>query len=133
MQRLRRTLDAAAGIIERGRPWRFGEVAIVLVTVERICELHERYLNDPTPTDIITFPYAEPEEGETVDGDIAICPDVVREQAEEAGVPFERELAFVGVHGLLHLAGWDDATAEERAAMHARQEEILQEIQGDIG
>lgn len=133
VERLERTLNDAAKAIERDQPWNFGEVTVMLVSTARIIELHGRYLDDPTPTDIITFPYSEPATAATVDGDIAICLDVVKEQASEAGVPFERELAFVGVHGLLHLAGWDDLTEADRAAMHARQDEILEEVCVDDG
>lgn len=126
---LRSTLTQAAALIERDQPWTFGEVAVLLVSLGRITELHQQFFNDPSPTDIITFPYADPGDGASkIDGDIAICVEVVREHAEEANVEFGRELAFVAVHGLLHLAGWDDATDAERAAMHARQDAILSEV-----
>jgi probable rRNA maturation factor len=58
-------------------------------------------------------------------GDIAICYERAVEQAEEYNHSLERELAFLAVHGSLHLMGYDHMTKEDEAAMFAKQEEVL--------
>jgi probable rRNA maturation factor len=58
-------------------------------------------------------------------GDIAVSWDTAAVQGPEAGFTVEREVAFLALHGLLHLLGMDDATDADRAAMHARQQELL--------
>ncbi len=113
---------ASIGIEERIA---FGEVTVLIVDEPRISELHSQYFSDSTPTDIITFGY--PNENGAIDGDIAICLDVAREQALEEGHSVRNELAFLGVHGLLHLAGWEDATEDLRNRMLERQVVILAE------
>jgi probable rRNA maturation factor len=88
-----------------------------------MCRLHERYLGDPSPTDIMTFPY-DPEDGAR-GGDILISVDTAAANAAEQGWSTREELAFLLLHGLLHILGWDDHSAESRRAMLDRQREIL--------
>ena len=99
--------------------WR---VSIRFVETETICDLHLRYMHDPDPTDILTFPYDEPD---LFGGDIAIAVPVAEEQAREAAASVEHEVAFLVLHGLLHLAGYDDRHEGERTAMLDRQTQIL--------
>ncbi len=96
-----------------------------------IQELHRQYMNDDTPTDVLSFA-AETYEPFPMDpgagrylGDIAVSWDTAAVQGPDAGFTVEREVAFLALHGLLHLLGMDDATPEERAAMHAHQRELL--------
>jgi len=93
--------------------------------------LHRDYLNDDTPTDVLAFA-AESDEAFPMDagqgnylGDIAVSWDTAATQGPEAGLPVEQEVAFLALHGLLHLLGADDATDTDRAAMHARQDALL--------
>jgi probable rRNA maturation factor len=97
-------------------------VSFALVTVGEISELHDRFLGDPSPTDIITFPYDDPD---VCGGDVAICVPVAEEQGAVHGNTLAEELYFLALHGVLHLTGHDDETPQERAAMLARQHEIF--------
>lgn len=94
------------------------EVEISFVNDEAIAAVHRDFMNDPTPTDVITFHH----------GEILISLDTAKRQAAEHGESWERETALYVVHGLLHLAGWDDREEEERKTMHAVQERILSEV-----
>lgn len=93
--------------------------------------LHRDYLNDDTPTDVLAFAAAtdeafpmDPGAGRYL-GDIAVSWETAATQGPEAGLTPTHEVAFLALHGLLHLLGADDATPERRAAMHARQHALL--------
>lgn len=93
--------------------------------------LHRDYLNDDTPTDVLSFAAAsdeafpmEPGYGNYL-GDIAVSWDTAARQGPEAGLSVEQEIAFLALHGMLHLLGADDATDADRAAMHDRQHALL--------
>jgi probable rRNA maturation factor len=98
------------------------QVAIAFVDTDEISMLHEQFMGDPAPTDILTFPYDDPE---IAGGDIAICVPVASEYAGDHGSTSSAELEFLVVHGLLHLLEYDDATEDARSAMLARQQGIL--------
>lgn len=110
------------GLGEEGQQgeWSF---ALRFVDDPEIGRLHDAFMGDPSPTDIITFPY-DPDDGEQ-GGDIVISVDTAARNAGEHGWSLSQELAFLVLHGLLHVLGWDDATDEERAAMLARQHELM--------
>lgn len=106
------------------------EVTVLLVTDAAIAALHATWFKDPTPTDVITFPAHDADAGDDTSdphlGDIVLSLDTARAAIEENGWPLGREVAFVLIHGLLHLAGWDDATLPQREAMLAEGERLLQ-------
>lgn len=123
-----------------------------LVSLDEIVDLHAQYFNDPSPTDIITFPaemevpddldspwageypaLEESDDGTRYLGDVAICVDIAVEQAADAGHSLERELVFLALHGISHLLGYDDQTPEEREAMLTRQETLLRQGEREIG
>ena len=93
-------------------------VGVLLVDDRAIAKLHGDYFDDPTPTDVITFPYG-------AEGEIVISVETARSQAEEFRSTFERELALYLVHGLLHLSGYEDASDAGRDEMARLQEELL--------
>ena len=102
----RRTLQAeGAGPVE---------LSVSLVGAEEMAELHRRYLEDPEPTDVLSFTMDE----EGLLGDVVICPAVAAGQNQDVGT----ELRLLLVHGILHLLGYDHDEDEERRAMWARQE-----------
>ncbi|MBM7097104.1 rRNA maturation RNase YbeY [Bacillus sp. H-16] len=113
------------------------EVSVTFVTDEKIHELNRDYRGIDRPTDVLSFALNEGEdefplfeEGEVVPdllGDIVISVQKAREQAEEYGHTFERELGFLAVHGFLHLIGYDHQTEEEEQEMFKLQEEILKQ------
>ena len=93
------------------------EIEITLVDDADIARVHGDFLDDPTPTDVITFHH----------GEILISADTAERQAKEHGQSFEHEVALYLVHGLMHLAGWEDHEDEEAREMSKRQEGILRE------
>ena len=110
------------------------EVSVTFVTNEDIREINKQYRNKDSATDVISFALEELSEGEVVPvgvdmprvlGDIIISVERTREQAEEYGHTFERELGFLAVHGFLHLLGYDHMTDEDEKEMFGRQKDIL--------
>lgn len=100
--------------------WHF---AIRFVNDLEMAQLHETWLGDLSPTDILTFAY-DPEDG-AQGGDIVISLDTAARNATDAGWRLSDELHFLMLHGLLHVLGWDDHSATYRAAMLERQQELL--------
>jgi probable rRNA maturation factor len=101
----RRTLDAeGAGAVE---------LSVSLVSTEEMDDLHRRYLDEPGPTDVLSFTLDE----DGLLGDVVICPEVASSQSEELSA----ELRLLLVHGILHLLGYDHQEDEERRAMWERQ------------
>lgn len=94
------------------------EIEITIVNDKEIAGVHGEFLNDPTPTDVITFDH----------GEILISADTAARQAEEYGQDLNRELGLYIVHGLLHLAGYEDASEKDFAHMREMQERILTKL-----
>ena len=105
------------------------EFSVIIVDNKKIHEINKEYRGIDRPTDVISFALEDNEEIEfdhyRVLGDIYISIDKVREQAREYGHSEKRELAFLTVHGFLHLLGYDHMKPEDEKVMFARQEEIL--------
>lgn len=110
------------------------EVSLTFVDNKKIREINKEYRNKDSETDVISFAMEEMGEGEMmivgaemprVLGDIIISVTRAKEQAEEYGHSFMRELGFLAVHGFLHLLGYDHMTTEEEKEMFSRQKEIL--------
>lgn len=91
------------------------EISLVLVSDRRIAELHGEFMDDPTPTDVITF----------LHGEIVLSVETARREALARSLPLPQEMARYAVHGLLHLAGWTDKTPAQARAMRDVQEKIL--------
>jgi probable rRNA maturation factor len=97
------------------------ELSISLVTEEEIAELHERYLREEGPTDVLSFPLDEEagEDGVRMLGDVVIAPAVAaRNNPEDPG----SELRLLLVHGILHLLGHEHTEQADRESMWERQE-----------
>jgi len=108
------------------------ELGITLVDIDRMTGLHEDWMNEPGPTDVLSFPIDEltpgsPEQpsGPGVLGDIVICPEHASADAQQANRTLQQHLEFLTVHGMLHLLGYDHATEEEYAQMFALQDDLL--------
>jgi probable rRNA maturation factor len=108
------------------------ELSISLVDVDEMTDLHVRWMDLPGPTDVLSFPMDElraPGPGAPAEagllGDVVICPQVAREQGEQAGHGLTGELELLLTHGVLHLLGHDHAEPEEHAVMFGLQEELL--------
>jgi len=113
------------------------ELSVTFVTNDRIQEINREYRDKDKPTDVISFAMEELGEGEIplsgvdmprVLGDIMISLAKAREQAEDYGHSFIRELGFLAVHGFLHLLGYDHETEEDEKRMFGRQKDILDEF-----
>ncbi len=103
-------------------------VSVVFTSDDALQRLHAQFMDLDSPTDIMTFPYADEDAefgAQDQGGDIVISVDRAREQAGDEGWPLDAELRFLVAHGLLHLLGWVDHTPEKRQAMLARQRELL--------
>ena len=110
------------------------ELSVLLIDVEAMTELHVQWMDEPGPTDVMSFPMDEldtarrPDEagpGPALLGDVVLCPAVAGRQATQAGHSLDDELHLLTVHGVLHLLGYDhaepaagarDVPAAERAA-----------------
>lgn len=100
------------------------ELAIRFVGDAEMSAAHEMYLGDPSPTDIMTFPYDDDEAVQG--GDILISVDTAEANAAEHGWHPRDELRFLALHGLLHILGWDDTDDADRSRMLDRQRAILE-------
>ncbi len=99
-----------------------GELSIALMTGPEIVELHGRFLNDPTPTDVITF---DGDDSGDFGGEICVSVDQALAQCGRYGTDFATELTLYLVHGWLHLAGFDDHAPADIAAMRAAEARSL--------
>ena len=123
------------------------EVNLTLGDNEEIHTINREYRTIDRPTDVLSFPMLSyeaagdfskleddyddnfnPDTGEILLGDIVISVDKVAEQAESYGHSQKREYAFLIVHSMLHLFGYDHMTPEEAADMEAKQRQILDEM-----
>jgi probable rRNA maturation factor len=108
------------------------ELAIVLVDEAAMEQLHVQWMDEPGPTDVLSFPMDELRPG-TEDmptpagllGDVVLCPQVAESQAQTAGHSTLEELLLLTTHGMLHLLGFDHADAEEEREMFGIQRDIL--------
>ncbi len=105
------------------------EVSVTFTDDEKIRELNKNYRNTDRPTDVLSFPLFDEEfdDGESVAlGDVVLNLERAEKQAGEYGHSFERECAFLVVHSVLHLLGYDHETGDEdEKEMFFKQEEIM--------
>lgn len=110
-------------------------INIVLTNPKNIKEINKQYRNIDKETDVLSFPMFEREEltkleNENPDilGDIVISIEKVEEQAKEYGHSFERELAYMAVHGFYHLMGYDHMEENDKKEMREKEENILEKL-----
>jgi probable rRNA maturation factor len=112
------------------------ELSIRLVDVGAMTSLHEHFMDEPGPTDVLAFPMDELHDqridGDELDapptllGDVVLCPAVAVTQAATAGHSTEAELHLLCTHGVLHLLGYDHGDDAEEKEMFGLQRELLQ-------
>jgi len=112
------------------------ELSIRLVDVDAMSALHEHFMNEPGPTDVLAFPMDElhdqRDDGDGTDapptllGDVVLCPTVAEAQGRQAGHSTEDELHLLCTHGVLHLLGYDHGEPQEEREMFGLQTELLQ-------
>lgn len=125
------------------------ELSLLLVDAEQMEQLHLRWMDEPGPTDVLSFPMDEldlrgsrgvshargsaadePADAEPVVlGDIVLCPEIAEQQGAAAGHGTKAELALLTTHGVLHLLGFDHAEPDEKAQMFGLQAELLAGLQ----
>lgn len=114
-------------------------ISITLTTPEHIHEINKQYRNVDRATDVLSFPMFEKQEldkkieqndfeHEDILGDIVISIEKVKEQAIEYGHSFEREFAYMLVHGFYHLMGYDHIKEEDKALMRPKEENVLNKL-----
>ena len=114
-------------------------ITVTLTTKENIKEINKEYRNIDRATDVLSFPMFEKDELEAkiknrdfehvdVLGDLVISIEKVKEQAEEYGHSFERELSYMLVHGFYHLMGYDHIEEEDKKKMRPKEEKILNDL-----
>ncbi|MEV7527580.1 rRNA maturation RNase YbeY [Agrococcus sediminis] len=108
------------------------DVSLVLVDVAAMEQLHVQWMDEPGPTDVLSFPMDELRPGSHdrptpagLLGDIVLCPEVAQAQAAEAGHSLMAELRLLTTHGLLHLLGFDHAEPADRDEMFTLQDRLL--------
>ncbi len=127
------------------------ELSVLLVDPATMADLHQRWLGEPGPTDVLAFPMdelrppplgsdradrvggADASTGPGLLGDVVLCPDVAREQAREAQHPMADELEMLCTHGILHLLGFDHGEPDERATMFGLQDRLLNSWRAERG
>ncbi len=122
------------------------EISLLMVSVEEIQEIKCAHRQIDAPTDVLSFPMIDyriagdfsnleqeednfnPDTGEALLGDIVLCTDKVNEQAKSYGHSEKREFAFLILHSMLHLFGYDHMTPEDATVMERKQEAILAQM-----
>ncbi|WBU38927.1 rRNA maturation RNase YbeY [Homoserinibacter sp. YIM 151385] len=125
-------LRLAAFALDHMRIHADADLAIVLVDEAAMEQLHVQWMDEPGPTDVLSFPMDELRPGSDEEltpagllGDIVLCPQVAASQAETAGHTTLDELLLLTTHGILHLLGFDHAEPAEEKEMFGIQREIL--------
>jgi probable rRNA maturation factor len=105
-----------------------GRLSIAVVGATAMATLHKRYLGKSGPTDVLSFDLDTDRGQGHLEGEVVVCTDVARRRAARYGRALQAaraELALYVVHGILHLAGYDDHTPADNQKMHRREDEIL--------
>jgi probable rRNA maturation factor len=135
----------ARHVLDGMRMHPLAELSVLLVDRGTMSDLHERWMGEPGPTDVLSFPMdelrppppgngarggdqgagGEPTSPPGLLGDVVLCPEVAADQASQAHHPLRDELELLCTHGILHLLGYDHAEAEEHTAMFGLQDKLL--------
>jgi probable rRNA maturation factor len=117
--RLQKQLERAARLLSHSSPVPLPPaIEITLVDLAEMTRVHAQFLNDPTPTDVITFDH----------GEILVSPEVAAQRAPREGLTTAEETLLYGIHGLHHLVGWKDSTPAQARRMAAAQEQVLRQV-----
>jgi len=123
----------AAFVLDKLRIHPQAELSVLLVDEAAMAAYHEKFMGEPGPTDVLSFPMdelrvpaddEEPPEG--LLGDVVLCPSVTARQAAENGRTAASEQDYLLVHGVLHLLGFDHGTPAEHQAMFALNDRLIE-------
>jgi probable rRNA maturation factor len=119
----RRRLRRAVQRIIRDAQIAAARISLAIVDDPTIAELHRRFLDDPSPTDVLSFVLES--SAETLEGEVVVSADTARACAPRYGCTAAEELLRYVVHGTLHLVGYDDTTPRKRTAMRKREDQYM--------
>ena len=130
---LKSTRELASYVIEQLKLHPMVDLGVIFVNEKPMTDLHIQWMDEPGPTDVLSFPMDELRPGaddgplvEGVLGDVVICPQVARLQAEAAGHSMMEEVHLLLTHGILHLVGFDHAEPDEEREMFKLQKSLLE-------
>jgi probable rRNA maturation factor len=128
----REFVDLARFVLEQMHMHPLTELSILFIDEAAMEQLHIQWMDEPGPTDVLSFPMDELSPGtedaaapEGLLGDIAICPTVAAKQAASSGHSAIEEMLLLATHGMLHLMGYDHVEEEERTVMFDLQRRLL--------
>lgn len=112
------------------------ELSVLCVDVDHMASLHERWMGEKGPTDVLAFPMDElvtgrpddPDPGPELLGDVVLCPAVAIRQARAAGHTMDDELLLLATHGVLHILGYDHMEPDEEKEMFGLQSDLLKKF-----
>jgi probable rRNA maturation factor len=135
-------LDIARFALQRMRIHPLSELSVIAVDAAAMEQLHIQWMDEPGPTDVMSFPMDELRPGKDDEepaqgllGDIVLCPEVAKKQGEAASTrhSMDDELQLLAVHGVLHLLGYDHEEPDEKAEMFGLQKAILDDWRTEHG
>ncbi len=125
-------MELSRHVLDRMHIHPLAELSVVLVDEGTMEQLHVQWMDEPGPTDVMSFEMDELRPGTDSKpsdpgllGDVVLCPAVAERQAREAGHSTEDELHLLCTHGILHLLGYDHAEPDEEREMFALQRDVL--------
>jgi probable rRNA maturation factor len=143
--------DLARHVLDRMRVHPLAELSVLLVDEPAMAELHQRWMGETGPTDVLAFPMdelrpprsvggpaehrgsAEPAAEPALLGDVVLCPQVAAAQAEAADHTIADELDLLCTHGILHLLGYDHAEGDDQVRMFELQDGLLTSWRSERG
>jgi probable rRNA maturation factor len=102
------------------------QIGVAIVDDAAIAKLHDEFLGDPEPTDVLSFVLERSER--SLEGEVVVSADTARAFAPRYGCTAEEELLLYVIHGTLHLVGYDDTTPRKRAVMRKREQKYLKRL-----
>ncbi|MCL1923049.1 MAG: rRNA maturation RNase YbeY [Propionibacteriaceae bacterium] len=109
------------------------ELSIQLVDEQTMAAYHEKFMGEPGPTDVLSFPMDELRPGKDPDdlsvgvlGDVVLCPAIATQQGPATGRTGQEESEYLLIHGILHLLGFDHSEPQEKAVMFGLNDQIIE-------
>ncbi|MCI2240110.1 rRNA maturation RNase YbeY [Paenibacillus sp. TRM 82003] len=137
------TVEVAAlarHVLDEMRVHPLADLSVLMVDGDAMSRLHEQWMDEPGPTDVMSFPMDQlrpGREGETSEpgllGDVVVCPEVAAAQAAASGHATADEVLLLVTHGILHLLGYDHAEPEEEREMFTLQRRLVLGFLARIG
>jgi probable rRNA maturation factor len=114
-----------AARIAADEKWTRGELSVVVVSGEEMCSLNLRHTGRVGQTDVLAFCLEDPDMPDDAVGEVIVNASLAAEEAERRGIDALDELMLYVVHGVLHMAGYDDQSTGDRRRMYAREKQVL--------